>query len=194
MKDSIDLLTEMLAEAHTLIEGVSPDQLDDPTPCSDFDVRGLLNHMTSWVTVFDGTVNERPLDFDPEAFSLTSGWADQFAVASRGITTGLREKGVDRPMVMTTDPIPGSVVLDMLLMEYIGHGLDLAMATSQSDGFTEEQAVTARSAAERMISPEYRGHGPGQFHPVVEVGADASEVERYVGFIGRDPAWKPVQV
>lgn len=185
----IDLLEAMLTEAQSLIDGVSANQLGAPTPCTGFDVRGLLNHMCTWISVFDLSVNERPVDFDPETYALESGWAEVFAEAAEGVVSGLRTKGFDRPMTMTADPIPGSMVLDMLSMEYIGHGLDLAKATQQGHGFTEEQASVALAASERLIQPEYRGTEPGQFHPVTDVCPGADAIDRFFGFIGRDSAW-----
>ncbi|MGF1668613.1 MAG: TIGR03086 family metal-binding protein [Acidimicrobiia bacterium] len=191
MTDPIELIDAMLTEAHRLIEGVAPGQLGSPTPCGDFDVRALLDHMCTWATVFDGTANDRLLDFDPEAFTLEVGWAECFAKAASGIVTGLRQHGYDRPMVMTSDPLPGFIVVDMLSMEYIGHGLDIAASTGQSHRFTAEQAEAALSASERLIQPDYRGLGEGQFHPIVEVGPDAGPFQRFVGFLGRDPGWSP---
>jgi uncharacterized protein (TIGR03086 family) len=188
MTDGITLLEEMLTEAHRLINGVQSDQLDLPTPCAEFDVRALLNHMCTWIQVFDRAVNERALDIDTETFTLESGWADVFAAAASGVLTGLRANGYDRPMTMTRNPIPGSMVLDMLTMEYIGHGLDLARATGRPHRFTEEQATEALAAAERMIQPQYRGTEPGQFHPVVAIGQDAGRIEQFIAFLGRDPA------
>jgi uncharacterized protein (TIGR03086 family) len=189
MTNRIDLLDETLTEARRLIEGVRPDQLSDGTPCTEFDVRALLDHVACWVQVFDCSVNERPLDFDPAKFALDSGWAGVFAGAASGIVTGLRTGGYERPMTMTANPIPGTMVMDMLSMEYIGHGLDLAAAAGQPHRFTDEQAIEALEAARRMIQPQYRGYDPGQFHPAVEVDPEASPVVRFYGFLGRDVAW-----
>jgi uncharacterized protein (TIGR03086 family) len=191
MTEGIDLVEEMLTETNRLIAEVRTDQLDDPTPCTEYNVRALLDHVSTWIQVFDRAVNERPLDFDPATFMLPSGWAEVFATAASAVVAGLRARGYDRAMTMTADPIPGSMVFDMLTMEYIGHGLDLARATSQSHRFTESQAMAALAAAARLIQPEYRGMSPGQFHPIVDVEPGASTCDRYYGFIGRDPAWAP---
>ncbi len=191
MTDPIELIDAMLTEAHRLIEGVAPEHLSSATPCDSFDVRGILDHMCTWVAVFDGTANNRALDFDPESFALDAGWSEWFAKAASGMVAGLRQHGYDRPMVMTSDPLPGFVVIDMLSMEYIGHGLDIAVSTGQVHRFTVEQAEAALAASERLIQPEYRGLGEGQFHPVVAVAPNASAFDRFVGFLGRDPGWSP---
>lgn len=189
MTDRIDMLAHMLTETRRLIDGVDPVHLSLPTPCEEFDVAALLDHMCTWIAVFDATANDRAASVDPETFHLESGWSEHFAEAADGVVAGLRRLGVDRDMVMTTNPIPGNMVLDMLTMEYIGHGIDLAKATGQQHRFTDEQAAAALAASERMIQPPYRGTDPGQFHPVVDVAADAPIADRFIGFLGRDPAW-----
>jgi uncharacterized protein (TIGR03086 family) len=185
----IDVLESMFAEAQRLIVEVKPEQLGNATPCPMFAIRDLLNHMCAWIRVFDGSVNERVLDFDPMTFSLDSDWAESFAASAKGIIGGLRANGFDRPMTMTSDPMPGSFIFDMLTMEYIGHGLDLSAATKHAHAFTDEQAEAALAAATRIIQPQYRGTDEGLFHPAVEVSPTAPAVDRFVGFLGRNPHW-----
>ena len=35
-----------------VVAGITPDHLDDPTPCDDFTVRGVLEHMIVGATAF----------------------------------------------------------------------------------------------------------------------------------------------
>jgi uncharacterized protein (TIGR03086 family) len=189
MTNPIVHLESTLAEAHRLMGQAADPSM--PTPCNEFDVGGLLDHMATWIAVFGCAVNDETLDFDPEAFHLDSGWADHFRGSADHVLAGLRTHGWDRPMTMTSDPIPGSIVVDMLSMEYIGHGLDLAHALRVGHRFTTEQAETALAASERLIQEQYRGTGPGQFHPIVETAPDADAVDRFVAFLGRDPEWAP---
>jgi uncharacterized protein (TIGR03086 family) len=74
----------------------------------------------------------------------------------------------------------------MMLIEYVGHGWDLAVATGQPVPYAEPEAQAALEAARGMLMPAYRG--PGQtFGDEVEVSADAAAMDRFVAFIGRDP-------
>ncbi len=190
MTESIDLLESMFAKTHRLMLETTADELDNVTPCPEFTVRDLFNHMCAWIRVFDGAVNERPLDFDPTTFTLESEWETPFSVSAKSIVSGLRERGVDRPMTMTTDPMPGSFIFDMLMMEYIGHGLDISAATKRTHTFSEAEAKAALDAAARILQPQYRGNADGMFHTIVEVPSDASAVDRFIGFLGRDPSWR----
>jgi hypothetical protein len=52
--------------------------------------------------------------------------------------------------------------------------------------YSELEAQAALDAARGMLMPAYRGPGK-TFGYEVEVGADASAVDRLVAFIGRNP-------
>ena len=52
--ESTELLHRALDHATAVVEGVKPDQMSSKTPCSEFDVRTLLNHTTASVQAFAG--------------------------------------------------------------------------------------------------------------------------------------------
>lgn len=185
--DRLDSLASMLTRTAQIVADVGPEDLDLPTPCTDFDVRALLEHMTTWIQVFDATVNDRPLPFDPMTHTVGGSYAEVFATASDGVMTGLRTSGWDRMMTMTGSPIPGEFVLSMLLMEYLGHGWDLSRATGIADPYTDDEAEVALAAARAIVSPEYRG--TGMFGPEVILPPGAPVMDRCMAFVGRDPHW-----
>jgi hypothetical protein len=43
--DAVERIERSTAHAAKAVSGVKPDQLSAPTPCSDFDVKALLNHL-----------------------------------------------------------------------------------------------------------------------------------------------------
>lgn len=68
------------------------------------------------------------------------------------------------------------------------HTWDLARATGQDDTLDEAtcaQLLAGLEPVEEML------RSSGQYGPRVDVPADASVQDRFVGFIGRDPAWRP---
>src|SRR6186997_2486953 len=50
--DSLKLLQRSVDEAGRLVDGVKTDQLDNATPCSEWTVRDLINHVTGGETMF----------------------------------------------------------------------------------------------------------------------------------------------
>lgn len=189
MDDRIDTLDAMLDATATLVAEIGDDELDRPTPCAELDVDGVIDHLTVWVQVFAGAADDTPVAFDPFTHHATGDRPATFAAAGRQLVAGLRAHGVDRPMTMTADPLPGQLVLHMVLSEYVGHGWDLARATGRPVPFDDHQAAVALDSARAIIRPEYRE--TGMFGPEVDVADDAPVLDRFVAFLGRDPAWRP---
>ena len=54
--DLIDLYRRSLAQFADRVRQVRPDQWSAPTPCSDWDVRGLVNHVVGEERWTDSTV------------------------------------------------------------------------------------------------------------------------------------------
>lgn len=185
----VTTLSSMLDKTVRLLEGIGEHQLELPTPCAEYDVDRLLDHLAIWVQVFDAAVNDRELAFDPTTHRVAGDRTGTFRRSAQSIVDGLERNGWERPMTMTADPIPGQLVLDMLLMEYVGHGWDVARATGQAVPFDDGEATTALDAARTIVAPEYRG--PGMFDTEVPVAGDAPAVDRFIAFTGRDPAWSP---
>lgn len=189
MDGNLDIIESSIAKTAALITGVREDQLDRATPCTSYTVGILVDHLVGWAHVFDAATNDLDIDRNPDSYVVQEGRAEAFEAAGRRAVEGLRRHGVDRQMRMVVNPIPGTMVANMMRMEYPGHGWDLAVATGQPVPFTDEEAEEALQAARVTISPEYRGYEEGMFHPVREVDDSATAIQRYVSFLGRDPEW-----
>ena len=187
MDQRLTSLAAMLEQTALVLGEISDEHLHLPTPCPDLDVVGMLDHLAVWVQVFDCAVNERPVGFDPLTHHVTDGWSTIFTDASGSIIHGLRERGVERMMTMVVDPLPGEFVLDMLLVEYVGHGWDLCRAVDRDLPYGDGLAEVSLTAARAIIEPQYRG--TGLFGDEVPVPESASSMDRFVAFIGRDPQW-----
>ena len=68
------------------------------------------------------------------------------------------------------------------------HTWDLARATGQDDAL--DPAFCAE-LLEGMIPAEEAMRGSGQYGARVPVADDAPVQDRLLGFIGRDPGWRP---
>ncbi|MEM8923240.1 MAG: TIGR03086 family metal-binding protein [Actinomycetota bacterium] len=187
MDQRIATLQPMLDSMTDVLNELTPDEAELPTPCPSMNVEQMAEHLAVWVQVFDGAVNDTPLTIDPTTHVVGPDRAAVFAASAGSIMDGLRRRGHDRMMTMTADPMPGEFILNMLLMEYVGHGWDLAQATDRPVRFTTEQAEVALTAAQAIILPEYRG--TGMFDAEVTPPPDAAPIDRLAAFLGRDPGW-----
>ncbi len=48
-----------------VVGGIRPDQLDNATPCAEFAVRGVLEHMIGGATAFTAAFGGEPATVDP---------------------------------------------------------------------------------------------------------------------------------
>ncbi|MDP9075544.1 MAG: TIGR03086 family metal-binding protein [Actinomycetota bacterium] len=146
-----------------------------------------MNHMVGWIQVFDAGCHDRPLDGDAGTYQCGDDPAADFRAAAASLVAGWEKYGRDRKVRVTSGELPGPMVFDMTVMEYLTHGWDLAVATGQPVRYTEQEASDTLARAEAMLPPEYRGDGM-PFGHVVAIEADAPALNRLVAFLGRNPA------
>lgn len=89
--------------------------------------------------------------------------------------------------------MPAQVMGVVALDELVVHGWDLARATGQP--FTADPASLRESLgfAASMSEPGQEAGREGLYGPVVRVPDDAPDLDRLLGFAGRDPRWTPGQ-
>jgi uncharacterized protein (TIGR03086 family) len=179
------LLESVLANDAALIGGVRDEQWGRPTACPEYDVRSLVNHIVGWLRAFAAGVNDRAADGDPAAFTTAEPAAD-FDRAAADLVAGWRNVPADRPVRIATSEVPQEMAFAMTLMEYVTHGLDLAIATGQAVPFGDDVLETTLAAARATLPPQYRGAGKA-FGDEVPVPDDAPALDRLLGFMGRDP-------
>jgi uncharacterized protein (TIGR03086 family) len=183
----VDLLESVLDKDVALIENVPADRLDATTPCPEYDVRTLMDHMVGWLRAFAAGANDRGDAEDGSAYS-TEEHAKEFRAAADDLVRGWREHGTDRQVrFVSGNTMPAGTVLGMTLMEYVTHGCDLAIATGQPLPFTDEELETTLERARTNLPEQYRGDGMA-FGNVVPVADDAPAADRLLGFMGRKPA------
>jgi len=186
LENDIDVLDGVLAKTADLLQGVKPEQRSQPTPCPEYDVDALMDHMVGWAQVFGAGSNGKEFPEDPANHRCGDDPAEEFRAAAKDVVEGWSTYGLDRTVKVSSGESPGEMVFNMTLMEYLTHGWDLATATGQRVPFTEAEAAATLARAEVTLPPEYRGDGM-PFAAPVDVPADASALDRLVGFMGRDP-------
>ena len=180
--DDVEVLAGVLAKDAALLAGVRAEQLAAPTPCPEYNVQALVNHLVGWLPVFAAATG-RTFEGDPAAFVSTEPVAE-FQAAAAELVAGWRSGGVDRAVRMTGGELPGQMVLAMTLMEYVTHGCDLASATGQPVPFDDEELTLTLQRARATLPDQYRGEDKA-FGPAIDVPEDAPVLHRLLGFMGR---------
>lgn len=168
-----------LAVIQPVLRGLTYADREKPTPCEDFTCHELAEHlMTSLVqlgAMAGGTVT------DPEEGSLehrVSTMTDQAIAAWHRVDL---DGAVPGP---GGSEMPAGFAASILPIELLLHGWDLAQASGQSLRVSDEVVAYISTLAEPVV-PGGRG---SSFADPVEVGTDASPIDRLAGFAGRTPA------
>lgn len=179
--NAVDLYRRAAEGAIEVTAAVSADQLDRATPCADWTVQDLLDHLTGGTDYLLAALAERA----PISRQGTSAADYQAGVAM--VLAGLEEPGVLRRMCMS--PLgfewPVEQAVAGTFMDVLIHTWDLARATGQ-DEHLDPSLVAACTAMFLPDMPE-RGRQAGIVGPAVDVGADASLQDTLLGAMGRAP-------
>jgi uncharacterized protein (TIGR03086 family) len=180
---SLDLLERALDQTGTVIARIRPDQVGSPTPCTEFDVRALVNHIVFDVQLFTAGVNEaeRPA---PGADLVGDDWMGAYDSARTSLLAAWQRKGTEGTVKSRLGEFPATWSVGQHLADLAVHAWDVAMATHQSTSLDPEVARVALDWARENLKPQFRGQA---FGPEVEVPENAPIYERLAGFFGRNP-------
>ena len=177
-----DLMAAAAEHTVPVVRGIRDDQLGDATPCTEFQVRDLLNHLFQVVVRMQAAAQREELDFSSTPDSLTDGWRDRFAAETQKLIAAWADPAAlegNSPGMGLPQPMVGNLALADLTI----HGWDLATATEQSYQPSDE-AVRALLPFMEQMAPT--GRKMGAFRPdVVEVSDDADDFDRLLAFSGR---------
>jgi uncharacterized protein (TIGR03086 family) len=171
------------AVADQVIAAIKSDQLDDPTPCTEWTVRQLLNHLVSGNLVFVAMVEGGPRP-DRSQDHLGGDPLGAFRDTLRRLRAGFARDGVLEETFPTPfGPGPGSLLVHMRVNEMLIHSWDLAKATGQSTDLDPELAEECL-ASFRSGRPIPRG-GESPFGPEQPAPETATAADRLAAHMGR---------
>ena len=187
----VDLLRRAASELQRLVDNTKPEQLDLPTPCTEWRVRDLLSHVVGGATMFAISAEEGDIA-DDVVGRLMSG--DQLGDDYKGAVVAASDRALaafDRPGVLAQTvklpfgTMPAEVALGIAVFDVATHCCDLARATDQQID-DEELAEAALAAGRQMITAEWRGTGMFDVEQPEPIGGSAAD--RLLAFAGRRPA------
>jgi uncharacterized protein (TIGR03086 family) len=181
----LDLLGPVLGG---VVSQIGPDQLEAPTACTQFTVRGVLEHMiagaTSFAAAFRG-VSTQSAESDGGTGPVDP--VVHFGRAMTGLADAMHAPGaLDRTIVAPFGDVPGQAFARFVVLDGLVHGWDLATATGQPYGPPDALVVAVDGFARDAIVPAMRD--AGMFAAAVQSPAGATPIERLVAFTGRPVA------
>lgn len=183
---NLDLLETVLATTRRLAEGLQPDDLARPTPCDEFDVRRLLEHVIGWQLVTGACAVDLvpPMDDGSPTYRASSEVADDLRSASADLVANLRK----RPDTAITMPYRGVTSVDVvhaeLVAEAVIHTWDLGAAVGVSVEFEGDVLSAAQEGLSLLLGESFAEIG---FRAPRSADAGSSELVRLLERSGRAP-------
>ncbi|MEU4252022.1 TIGR03086 family metal-binding protein [Amycolatopsis sp. NPDC026612] len=171
-----------------IVAGVTSADLARPTPCAGWTLADLLRHQVSENHAFATAAREGSAP-DWDAGTLGDDAPAAYQASVDDFLDAFADDAVlDRPLVINHfGTFPGAIAAHMHLVDTVAHGWDLARTLGLPYEPDAEAVRVALQLAERI--PDEGREKNGSFAPSVEVAAGASELDRFLALLGRDPAW-----
>ncbi len=190
MAPSVDMLKKAFEETQQVIDRVTPGHMAQATPCSKWDVRGLLNHTVSAVQMFATCASGgKPPSFDfhapPDVIGDDPAGAFRQAAAS-ALAAWSAEGALDGTVTLPPGEMPATVAIGINLFDTYVHAWDIAQATDQAITLAPELAAAALEVGRGILQPHFR-QPDGPFGPEVMVPDSASTGDKLLAFAGRQP-------
>ncbi len=183
------LIDQAVTTALEVVENIEPDQLDAPTPCAEFDVRRLVNHLLFWGPSLNAAARKQtvppPAAAESDVDLTTGDWAAELGVLLRDRADAWREPSawVGTTTLGSPRELPAGMIGAMVLGETVVHTWDLARATGQEPSWDAEVLEFLHAD---LLQTAQMGRDMGIYGPEVPVPPDAPLIERILGLTGRE--------
>ena len=191
-QDPIQPLATALDGTGRLVAAVDASQWAAPTPCAEWSVRQLVNHLVGGNRLFTRVLSGEPLP-PLEQLGRRAGedqLGDDPAAAWRTsageLVDAFRAPGVlQRPHTVPAGTLPGPAVLHLRIVETLVHGWDLARATGQQPPFPDELVEPELAFSADLLGRLPEGRQP--FAPSRPAADGAPAIDRLAALLGRTP-------
>lgn len=191
MAAPVDRLVQALDATEALIAAVGDDQWPNPTPCPEWNVRALVNHLVFGNRMFAAILRGEPAselenlrrlhDID----QLGDNPLEAYREAGAALQAAFSQPGVlERVFQAPIGPAPGAVLLHLRITELLVHGWDLAHAIEQPARLPDDVAEEELAFASGQRAPDVPRTGH-PFGPVQPVAGDALAIDRLAAYLGR---------
>lgn len=194
MPDPVAQLERVTCRAKEVASGVIQSQATDPTPCSEWNVLSLFNHLIGGLEFTAGCITGNVPDIRPnEAESSFQGETDvalliraYHAAVDRALELAASPGALERTAITPFGEMPVARIMMGTVLDQLVHCWDLARATGQDTTLDGEMVEFAYGM---LVSGGFAdmGRQAGFIGPEVAVPAGASPQDRLIAYMGRQP-------
>ena len=170
-----------LVVLQNVLHPIANDDWSKQTPCREFDIAKLTDHLMNSITVIGGAAGAELPERDA-ADSVER----QVIAAARPALDAWHRRGLDGTVAFGQNEAPARVMAGILSLEFLIHAWDYAMAMGSDLDAPDSLAEYVMGLAQGIITPQ--GRTTAGFDDPVEVPADAGALDRLVAYTGRNPS------
>jgi uncharacterized protein (TIGR03086 family) len=166
-----------------LVSNVSADQWSAPTPCADWSVRRLVDHLIGMNRVFTALLADAPVPRTPAGDHVEEDPVTAYRETAAALLLAFGQPGaLDRQYKGPLGTASGAERLQIRLYDLLAHGWDLAHATGQPVELPDDLVESSVAFARMQLAEQSRN---GRFGLPRNIDENASAIERLVAFLGR---------
>ena len=192
MPNPVELYQKATSGVSKMISGIKQDQISAQTPCSEWKVNDLINHLIGGAGHLKASLAGSSGQANPGGGSSPSVESDiaKLGASYKALVAEVLQEASKPSTLEAKVPTPagemsGDQFIGILFLDNLVHTWDLAKATGQDTNL--DPALT--EVCYNMFVPGLvdMGREHGAFGPVVQVPASASTQDKMLGYMGRQP-------
>ncbi|MDF3305018.1 TIGR03086 family metal-binding protein [Rhodococcus sp. T2V] len=177
--DELSSAEATLAVVQRVLRGVTAEDMSRQTPCTEFTVAQLADHLAGSITALGGAAGAT---FDDDPGKPVEA---RIADLAQPALEAWRNRGLDGTVTLGPNNAPATVAAGILSIEFLVHAWDFAAATDGDVAVSEPLAEYVLALAHKIISPE--GRKAVGFDDPVPAPHTSNAVTRLIAYTGRHP-------
>jgi uncharacterized protein (TIGR03086 family) len=182
----VDDLARASAVMSDLIDRIAADQWTAPTPCTEWNVRDVVNHLVGLNLVFVAMLEGSPVPergTDRLGADPAGAYRQSAAALQAAVVPGVLERSQSTPLGVAT----GAERLRWRIADLLVHGWDLGQATATLAELPDDLVEQALAFVRAQLPSQPR---TGRFDDPQPISASAPVIDQLVAFTGRPVPWR----
>jgi uncharacterized protein (TIGR03086 family) len=179
--DELEGAEKAFAVLESVVHGIAKEDESKQTPCREFDVAALTDHLMNSITTIGGMAGAQFPERD-RGDSVER----QVVLAGRPALDAWHRRGLDGSVPFGSGEAPAKMMVGVLSLEFLVHAWDYAKSTGREVSAPDSLSDYVMGVAKQVITPQ--GRTNVGFDDPIDTPADAGALERLIAYTGRQPS------